>query len=308
MQEIGNFSTKEQAVKLKNSIVEWLRKNYKTEQKYRFTLGLSGGSDSCSILSLVTEALGNESVFTVSIPYKHNSEGTKSDAQKLCDNLGVKLHWANDIVYDGLNAYKKQLESLGIPMEDNSLAYENMQARLRGVLLMQISAVLNDKKIYNWVLNTGNATEDLFGYYTIQGGDSVGAFSPIGLLTKDEVFALCSIMPEIPESVYTRKATAELNDMQTDEASMGIDFKSSSDILRKIIANPHMVEDWIISSGKNLSKDEKTVLNILIKNSFKLPNYNPVVCVNKNSELYNLLENRRKNIGILKDILANIKK
>lgn len=299
---VGDFSIYENSVLLQNEIIKWIGNNFKNSNKYRFTLGLSGGSDSCSILSLVVKALGNESVFTVSIPSKHNSDGTKNDSQTLCDNLGVKLHWANDIINDGLSVYNKQLELLNVPMKDKSLAYENMQARLRGVLLMQISAVLNDSGIYNWVLNTGNATEDLFGYYTIQGGDSVGAFSPISLLVKDEVFALCSTMKEIPISVYTRKATAELNDNQTDEVGMGINFKSSSNILRGLFQNPYKLKDWL-NNEDIISEDEFTVLKILKKNSFKLFNFNPIIPVEKNSPLYQELKNRQESTEIIKSIL-----
>ena len=299
-----DFLKKDNAIQLKDSIIEWLKNNYKTNQKYRFTLGLSGGSDSALILSLVVKALGKDSVFVVSIPSKHNSIGTKTDAQKLCDNLGIELHWAETIIEDGLKAYNKQLDLLKIKMEDKSLAYENMQARLRGVLLMQISAVLNDNGYKNWVLNTGNSTEDLFGYYTIQGGDSVGAFSPISLFVKDEVFSLCSVIEEIPETIWTRKATAELNDNQTDENGMGIDFKSSSKILRNLFEKPNVLEDWI-KSEDNLNNEEKIVFKILKKNSFKLVNFNPIISVEKTSIFYEVLKKRLNSINIIKNILLN---
>ena len=304
MLDIGKFTTKEESILLKNSIIEWLKNNFSSNKKYRFTLGLSGGSDSSSILSLVTLALGTEAVFVVSIPSKHNSIGTKTDAQKLCDNLKVNLHWANDIINDGLNAYNKQLNNLNLDMKNGSLAYENMQARLRGVLLMQISAVLNDNGYKNWVLNTGNSTEDLLGYYTIQGGDSVGAFSPISLLVKDEVFSLCSVIPEIPQSIWTRKATAELNENQTDETAIGVDFNTSSNILRNIIQNPNLLKNWL-KNNSNLTKEEKIILSILKKNSFKLTNFNPIIPVEKNNILYEIFENRLNNINEIKKILLN---
>ena len=296
------FLDKNNSIELKNSIIDWIKNNYQSDKKYRFTLGLSGGSDSCLILSLVVKALGKDSVFVVSIPSKHNSIETKTDAQKLCDNLGVELHWANTIINDGLEIYNKQLNLLNINMKNGSLAYENMQARLRGVLLMQISAVLNDNGYNNWVLNTGNSTEDLFGYYTIQGGDSVGAFSPISLFVKDEVFSLCSVIEEIPQTVWTRKATAELNDNQTDENGMGIDFKSSSNILRNIFENPNILINWM-NNDSSLSKNEKIVFNILKRNSFKLTNFNPIISVEKTSKFYKNLENRLSAINQIKHIL-----
>lgn len=137
-------------------------------------IGMSGGIDSSLTTCLAVEALGQENVIGVSMPSKFSSDHSKTDAQELAENLGI--YFVQFSIQDIVSAYQNSLEN---PLEeirrhfgasrgnDDLVANENIQPRVRGNCLMDISNRLKDLRIL--VLNTGNKTELALGYCTLYG-------------------------------------------------------------------------------------------------------------------------------------------
>ncbi len=187
-------------------------------------VGSSGGIDSALTLALAAEALGPKHVTAITMPSRHSSDGSVSDSQLLCDRLGVRLH------YHGIQQLMEtEAAAFGASFTDGltaptaqitGLAYENLQARLRGVILMTYS-----NQYGGLVLTTGNKSELAVGYYTLF-GDSVGGLNLIGDLYKTEVFALARHLVAadgttiIPQSIIDKAPSAELADGQKDEDAL----------------------------------------------------------------------------------------
>lgn len=178
-------------------------------------VGLSGGIDSAVTLCLAARALGPENVHAVSMPSRYSSRETRSDAAKLAANLHVVFHEIPiDPVLDAL------LEGLEPALGDKAkgLTCENLQARIRGTLLM---ALANDTGAL--VLNTGNKSELAVGYCTLY-GDMVGGLAVIGDLSKEKVYRVADELNReeevIPGTIIERAPTAELAPDQKDEDSL----------------------------------------------------------------------------------------
>jgi NAD+ synthase (glutamine-hydrolysing) len=180
------------------------------------TLGLSGGIDSAVTAAIAVEALGAEHVTGVTMPSEFTSGETRSDAEKLAENLGVELLTVpiKSMHHAYLHALKEQLG------DDPGVAGENIQARVRGNVLMALS----NKK--GWlVLTTGNKSESAVGYCTLY-GDTAGGFAVIKDVFKTVVVELARHINAtagreiIPESTITRPPTAELKANQKDEDSL----------------------------------------------------------------------------------------
>ncbi|MDR1231057.1 MAG: NAD+ synthase [Spirochaetaceae bacterium] len=183
----------------------------------RAHLGLSGGIDSALVACLAVQAAGKEQVAAFSMPSMFSSQGSKDDAAVLAQNLGCR--------YETLpveRIYTAFTEELAPVFEDKpfNVAEENLQARIRGSLMMAYS-----NKFDSMLLNTGNKSELAMGYCTLY-GDMNGALAPIGDLFKTEVFALCRRMNEkaghdlIPEAILTKAPSAELRPNQKDQDSL----------------------------------------------------------------------------------------
>src|SRR4029077_19824215 len=142
----------------------------------RVLLGLSGGIDSALVAALAADTLGADRVEAVSMPTRYNSEGTRSDARVVAERLGIAFR---EVAIEDL-----RLSLEGALPGTSGLAAENLQARIRGVLLMTLS------NQHGWlVLTTGNKSETAVGYSTLY-GDSAGGFAPIKDVPKTLVFAL----------------------------------------------------------------------------------------------------------------------
>lgn len=206
-------------------------------------IGLSGGIDSSLTACIATEALGNENIIGVSMPSKYSSNHSKTDAETLADNLGICF--VKIPIQNMMSSYQQTLEQplekirkkYGLNQEkDNSVADENIQPRIRGNCLMDISNRLKDLKIL--VLATGNKTEIALGYCTLY-GDMVGAIGPIGDVSKLEVYKLAKYVNKkageniIPTNVFTKKPSAELKVDQFDP----FDFDIISPLVDEIIEN-----------------------------------------------------------------------
>jgi NAD+ synthase (glutamine-hydrolysing) len=175
-------------------------------------LGLSGGIDSALVATLAVDALGPDRVHCVSMPSRYSSEGTQSDAQRLAQNVGCDFR---EIPIEEMVA---SFHAAGVGM--TGLAAENLQARVRGMILMSLS---NE---HGWlVLATGNKSELSVGYSTLY-GDLAGGFALIKDVYKTDVFRLARYLNEragrelIPVSIIERPPSAELRDDQRDQDSL----------------------------------------------------------------------------------------
>jgi NAD+ synthase (glutamine-hydrolysing) len=184
-------------------------------------IGLSGGIDSSLVAAIAVDALGAEHVHGVSMPSRYSSEGSRSDAKRLADVLHIDYRTiAIEPAHDAL------LQMLASSFEGRAedLTEENLQSRIRGVLLMALS------NKFNWmVLTTGNKSEMAVGYSTLY-GDTAGGFAVIKDVPKTLVYRLCRMRNAraaeggstevIPEDVLTKPPSAELRPDQRDDQSL----------------------------------------------------------------------------------------
>ncbi len=180
-------------------------------------IGLSGGIDSTIVACIAADALGPDHVHGVSMPSRYSSEHSKSDAQRLAENLGIDYRTIS--IEPAFAAY---LEMLAPSFEGRrpGLTYENIQSRCRGQALMALS---NE---FGWmVLTTGNKSEMAVGYFTIY-GDSVGGYAVIKDVLKLRVYDLCRYVNRragrevVPENVIVKPPSAELRPDQRDDQSL----------------------------------------------------------------------------------------
>jgi NAD+ synthase (glutamine-hydrolysing) len=184
-------------------------------------LGLSGGIDSTLVLLVAADALGPEAVTAVVMPSRYSSEGTQSDARTLAANLGVECL---DIpIAPAMEVYEQMLADVFAGREPD-ITEENLQARIRGNLLMALS------NKFGWlVLTTGNKSENSVGYSTLY-GDSAGGFAVIKDVPKTLVYRLVDHrnardeahgrMGPVPRSIVERAPSAELRPDQKDADSL----------------------------------------------------------------------------------------
>ncbi len=180
-------------------------------------LGLSGGIDSTLVVLVAADALGADRVTAVVMPSRYSSEGTQSDARDLAASLGVQCL---DIpIAPAMDVYDEMLAEIFAGREAD-LTEENIQARIRGNLLMALS------NKFGWlVLTTGNKSENSVGYSTLY-GDSAGGFAVIKDVPKTLVYKLVDHRNEkdaehpVPESIVTRPPSAELRPDQKDSDSL----------------------------------------------------------------------------------------
>ncbi|BBN59378.1 NAD+ synthase [Hydrogenovibrio marinus] len=190
-------------------------------------LGLSGGIDSALTLAIAVDALGADKVEAVMMPFRYTADISIEDAKLEADALGV--HYHSIPIEDMYNAFESALATRFEGYEPD-LTEENLQARIRGTVLMSIS-----NKVGKLVLATSNKSEVAVGYSTLY-GDMVGGFSPLKDVPKTLVYRLSkyrnTLSQVIPERVITRPPSAELRPDQKDQDSL-----PDYDILDSIIEN-----------------------------------------------------------------------
>lgn len=174
-------------------------------------VGLSGGIDSAVVATLAADALGAEHVHCVMMPSPYSSEDSQSDAEALASNLGMEVTtFPISAVFEHFLAQSGEV----LGTEGSGTARQNLQARLRTVILMHLS------NTYDWLLlNTGNKSENAIGYSTLY-GDTAGAIAPLGGLYKTDVYGLAdwrnSRDAVIPLATLRREPSAELYSGQKD--------------------------------------------------------------------------------------------
>ena len=180
-------------------------------------VGCSGGIDSALTLALAVQALGADNVVGITMPSRFSSAGSVDDSVVLCQNLGIALH--THPIAELVEVYARQFEaSFGTPLA--GLALENVQSRIRGVVLMEYANTHGPL-----LLTTGNKSEVAVGYCTLY-GDTNGGLNLIGDLYKTEVFDLCRHMNQqagrelIPPVIIDKPPSAELAPGQRDDDSL----------------------------------------------------------------------------------------
>jgi len=202
-------------------------------------LGLSGGIDSAVCATIARDALGSDAVFGVAMPSRYSSEGSVSDADDLAARLGISIR--TEPIENFFVAFQDQLQLA-------DLAAENLQARIRGVILMGLSNAEG-----HLTLTTGNKTELAVGYSTIY-GDSVGGFAPIKDVPKTMVWQLArwrnaqatrdGETAPIPENSILKPPSAELRLGQVDQDSLP-EYDVLDRLLELYINHHHSVSELV---------------------------------------------------------------
>jgi NAD+ synthetase len=181
----------------------------------RVVLGLSGGIDSALTAAIAKDAVGAENVLGVAMPSQYSSPGSVADARELAANLGIRLEVLP--ISNGFDALRETLKPLFAHLAED-VTEENIQARIRGMLLMALS-----NKFGALVLTTGNKSELAVGYCTLY-GDMCGGLAVISDVPKTMVFRLAryvnSQKPVIPKSTLEKPPSAELRPNQKDSDSL----------------------------------------------------------------------------------------
>lgn len=223
-------------------------------------LGLSGGIDSALTLAIAVDALGADQVEAVMMPFRYTADISIEDAKTQADRL--KVHYHSIPIETLYSAFESALAPRFEGYEED-LTEENLQARIRGTLLMAMS-----NKVGKLVLATSNKSEVAVGYSTLY-GDMVGGFSPLKDVPKTLVYRLAkyrnSLSEVIPERVITRPASAELRPDQTDQ-----DTLPDYDMLDVII--------------ENYVKYDKSPIKIAETFGFDLPQVEKVITLIHRSE------------------------
>lgn len=247
-------------------------KDYSTKTGFKKAiLGLSGGIDSALVTYIATKSFGAENVHVLLMPSKFSSEGSIEDSKKLIKNLGIS--------YDILsieNVYNEFLTATKTPFEGTNfdITEENLQSRIRGVLLMAYS-----NKFGYMVLATGNKSEMSVGYATLY-GDMSGALAVIGDVYKTEVYRICNYINNkeeiIPFEIINKAPSAELRPNQKDEDSLP-PYQLLDRILKMYLEEYKEYKE-ICSEIGNRSTVEK-VLSLVDNNEFKRKQAAPVLRV-----------------------------
>ncbi len=231
------------------SLRDYMRKNGMKEA----VIGLSGGIDSSLVACIAVDAIGKENVIGVSMPGPFSSEHSKEDARLLAENLGIRF-----LTIPIVEVYNTFLETLkpifrDLPFDTTE---ENLQARIRGVILMALS------NKFGWlVLTTGNKSESATGYSTLY-GDTAGGYAVIKDVYKTMVYKLSEYVNQkagreiIPQRVFIKPPSAELRENQTDQ-----DKLPPYEILDQIL-ELYVEEDMGVEEIVNLGFEEKTVREV----------------------------------------------
>jgi NAD+ synthase (glutamine-hydrolysing) len=223
----------------------------------RVIIGLSGGIDSALTAAIAVEALGPESVIGVGMPSQYSSESSLTDARELARNLGIRFEVVP--IAEIFDAYRKALAPVFTAQPQagaNDVTEENIQARIRGAILMAFS-----NKFNALVLTTGNKSELGVGYCTLY-GDMVGGLAVISDVPKTMVYRISyyvnSLKPVIPQSTLEKPPSAELRPGQLDSDSL-----PPYDVLDTIVED--YVEDYHSAAqiASERGYDEKLVRGVV---------------------------------------------
>ena len=226
-------------------------------------IGLSGGIDSSLVAAIAVEALGRENVSGATMPSEFSSTGTRGDARRLAKNLGIEFMALP--ITPALSAYKRTLAPAFKGLKED-VTEENLQARIRGNLLMALS------NKFGWlVLTTGNKSEYAVGYTTLY-GDMAGGFAVIKDVPKTLVYEVARHVNAlagravIPETVFERAPSAELRPDQTDQDTLP-PYAELDEILGAYVEKDLGINDMIAAG--HAPDTVRKVVSMIDRNEYK---------------------------------------
>ena len=227
----------------------------------RVLIGLSGGVDSSLVTCIAVDALGKENVTVITMPSPFSSPGSITDSQLLARNLGIELKQIP--IADTFDTYLRMLAPVFAGTQPG-VAEENIQARIRGNILMALS------NKFGWlVLTTGNKSEMATGYATLY-GDMAGGFAVIKDVTKTFVYKLAryrnSVKEVIPQSVLEKAPSAELRHNQKDTDSLP-PYEVLDPILQAYVEDDRRTEE-IVTMGYD-TDTVKRIISLVDRNEYK---------------------------------------
>ena len=239
----------------------------------RAVLGLSGGIDSAIVAALAADALGAENVHGILMPSAFSTEGSVADSVELARNLGISY----DIVPIG-SIYDKAMEAMAPFFTDGqwSVAQENLQARIRGAILMTWS-----NRFKALLLNTSNKSELFTGYGTLY-GDLCGAIMVIADLYKVQVYELSHYVNRrhgkalIPEAILTKAPSAELRPNQKDTDSLPA-YELLDPVLHAL-CEEELTPEEVVARGTDAALVER-IVRLKRSAAFKVMQIPPVLTV-----------------------------
>lgn len=257
--------------KIHDALILGIKDYFQKSGFQKAVLGLSGGIDSAVVAALAARALGSENVLGVLMPSQYSSDHSIDDAVALAKNLQIQ----HEIVpiKNIFQSYHSELSSMFQGLKED-LTEENLQARIRGVLLMAVS-----NKFGNILLNTSNKSEAAVGYGTLY-GDMCGGISVIGDVYKTQVYALANFINKdqeiIPQNTIDKAPSAELRPGQKDSDSLP-DYDLLDEVLNLYIEHA-VSRDEIVKMGydENLVNRITSLVN---RNEYKRYQTPPILRV-----------------------------
>lgn len=258
---------------LHDALIRGIRDFFHKNNFKKAILGLSGGIDSAVVAALAAEALGASNVLGILMPSKFSTDHSVTDAEDLVKKLGI-----NSEMFPIKDMYDSFLNTLHPMFKDLpfNVAEENLQARVRGVLLMAIS-----NKFGHILLNTSNKSEAAVGYGTLY-GDMCGSLSVLGDVYKTEVYQLARYLNRekevIPVNTITKAPSAELRPGQKDQDSLP-DYETLDKIL-KLYLEDNRSRKEIIAQGFPVETVER-VFTLVNRCEYKRAQCPPILKVSK---------------------------
>lgn len=256
---------KEQIQEITVDLIDWIKEKMKSSGGKKAVIGISGGKDSSVVAALCVKALGKENVLGVLMP--NGVQDDISYAEDLCEFLDIRCTRVN--IKDIEWSFMKSLENLekDIIGEVSIQSKLNLPPRIRMTVLYAISQSIDNSR----VINTSNISEDWIGYATIY-GDTAGAFSPLGMLTSDEVVQIGEYLG-LPDKFIFKIPSDGLTG-KTDEEIFGFSYEVLNKYIRQGVIEDKEIKEKIDKMNKYSRFKFLTI-----------PMYNPKLSIGAKDEL-----------------------
>ena len=248
---------------LHDALVLGIKEYFRRSGFKKAVIGLSGGIDSALVAALASEVLGPENVKGIGMPSQVSSKGSIDDAKQLALNLGIEF---KIIPIEKAFAHFEEALSEEFAGLEKDVTEENMQARVRGIILMAEA-----NKFNSLVISTGNKTETALGYTTLY-GDMCGGLAAISDVNKIKVYELANYVNKkagkefIPQNTINKAPSAELRSGQTDEKSLGAAYNIISPIVDQLVEERKTIEEL---SGHYPEKVVRHLAKLIRINEYK---------------------------------------
>lgn len=248
--------TSDNTPEMKDAIVLGIEDYFEKTGFSKAIVGISGGVDSSVATALAVDALGKDNVLGVSMPSEITSSESREDAMRIAHNLGIEFEEVP--ISNPVRQIEDNIEEFS-SYSLNSIAKENIQARVRGDILMTLANSTN-----SLVITPDNKSESAVGYCTLY-GDTVGAIAPLADCYKKYVYDMASWYDEIPERVMTKPPSAELKEDQKDSDEMP-EYELLDSILDQYVEENAKSENIDIGEGE---VDVDSVISSIHRSEFK---------------------------------------